>query len=65
MNTLLLFVQNSFYELRDKVIWPTPQELEESVVRSIVAAVFFTGLTALVNMGLRKVIAGGVYSLFS
>ena len=50
MQKLLLYIKESFHELRDKVSWPKYAELQNSSVLVLVASLIFSVVIGLIDL---------------
>lgn len=64
MNKLVAYVKESYFELANKVSWPTMKELQSSTIVVMVASLIIALVIAGMDMVSNLVLNRGFYDLF-
>jgi len=63
MNKISTFFRESYYELTEKVTWPTWLNLQQSTVIVLIATLIITGLVWIMDFASQSVLKA-IYSFF-
>ncbi len=63
MNRIKLYFEEAYEELVHKVTWPTWQELQQSALVVLTAAVVISAIVTIMDLGSRYAIQEGFYKL--
>ena len=64
MKKVVAFVKESYWEMKNKVSWPTYRELQENSILVLIASLIFAVVIGLMDLAFKGVLKDWFYVVF-